>query len=92
MWFASAVPFRYYFIFNCYSIIITKSKHLLSSNITKCKVLKFITYSLTDHSIIRFNTMTQKLYTWKDVADHKTETDLWIVINDKVYNVTEYVN
>ncbi|RDW93854.1 putative cytochrome b5 reductase [Aspergillus mulundensis] len=30
-------------------------------------------------------------YTTQEVAAHKTRDDLWLVVNDKVYDVTEYV-
>ena len=34
-----------------------------------------------------------KAYTIKDVADHKTaESGLWIIIDNQVYDVTEFVN
>lgn len=30
------------------------------------------------------------VYTWEDVQSHSTKTDQWVVINRKVYNVTEW--
>lgn len=34
-----------------------------------------------------------KAYTIKDVADHKTaEAGMWIIIDNEVYDVTEFVN
>lgn len=32
----------------------------------------------------------QKVYTWQEVGKHNTEDNLWIVIHDKVYDVTKY--
>ena len=34
--------------------------------------------------------MSDKTYTWKEVGEHKTEDDLWIVVGDYVYDVTKY--
>jgi cytochrome b involved in lipid metabolism len=33
-----------------------------------------------------------KVYTWGEVAKHNKETDLWLVINDFVYNLTSYTS
>ena len=33
--------------------------------------------------------MTKQYYTWEEVADHDSEESMWIVANDKVYDVTE---
>jgi len=32
----------------------------------------------------------QQVYTWDDVRQHDSASDKWIVINDDVYNVTEW--
>ena len=32
----------------------------------------------------------EKVYTWEDVSAHNTDEDTWIVINDKVYDVSKY--
>ncbi|KXS19459.1 cytochrome b5 [Gonapodya prolifera JEL478] len=32
-----------------------------------------------------------ELYSWKDIVTHSKPTDLWIVINNSVYNVTKYL-
>jgi cytochrome b5 len=35
--------------------------------------------------------MTEEtVYTWEEVAKHCTDEDLWIVIHDKVYDVSKY--
>merc|ERR1711939_976148 len=40
----------------------------------------------------RYSKMS-KAYTIKDVADHKTaEAGMWIIIDNEVYDVTEFVN
>ena len=31
-----------------------------------------------------------KVYTWKEVGQHNSEEDLWVVIGDYVYDVTKY--
>jgi len=33
---------------------------------------------------------TQQVYTWDDVRQHDLASDKWIVINDDVYNITEW--
>ncbi len=33
-----------------------------------------------------------KEYEWSEVAEHNKEDDYWIVINNKVYNPTDYIN
>ena len=33
----------------------------------------------------------QRVYTQEEVESHNTEDDLWIVVNDKVYDCTEYL-
>lgn len=33
-----------------------------------------------------------KEYTYQDVAEHNTNSDLFMVIHDKVYNVTKFVD
>ncbi|XP_057873741.1 cytochrome B5-like protein [Cryptomeria japonica] len=37
------------------------------------------------------NLSTQKVYTKSEVAWHNKSTDCWIIIKDKVYDVTSYV-
>jgi len=32
----------------------------------------------------------QQLYTWDDIRLHDSVSDKWIVINDDVYNITEW--
>jgi len=32
----------------------------------------------------------QQLYTWDDIRQHDSVSDKWIVINDDVYNITEW--
>jgi len=32
----------------------------------------------------------QRVYTWDDVRQHDSVSDKWIVINDDVYNITEW--
>ena len=35
---------------------------------------------------------TQKAYSFKDVAEHNSPGDLWIVIHSKVYDVSKFVS
>ena len=30
-------------------------------------------------------------YSWEEVAKHKTAESLWLVIHDKVYDITEFM-
>ena len=32
-----------------------------------------------------------KKYTWEEVANHRTAESLWIVIHDKVYDLTKFM-
>ena len=32
----------------------------------------------------------EAVFTWEEVAKHNTEADLWVVLHDKVYDVTNY--
>lgn len=32
-----------------------------------------------------------KVYTWKDVQEHSTMNNCWVVVNEKVYDVTEFI-
>lgn len=36
--------------------------------------------------------MTSRVYTWEEVGKHNTDNDMWVVIDDKVYDVTSYSN
>lgn len=36
--------------------------------------------------------MSDKEFTYSDVAAHNTKKDLYLVIHDKVYNVTSFVD
>lgn len=36
--------------------------------------------------------MAEKELTFKDVADHNTKKDLWLVIHDKVYDISKFVD
>ena len=38
------------------------------------------------------NTVTTKLFTRAEVAKHTDSSDLWIIINNKVYNVSAFLN
>ena len=40
--------------------------------------------------IILFYIMTKQYYAWEEVAEHDTEESMWVVANDKVYDVTEF--
>ncbi len=33
---------------------------------------------------------TLKTYTWAEVAQHNSDSDMWLVINDHVYDVSQY--
>ncbi|KAJ3034424.1 hypothetical protein HDV00_005044 [Rhizophlyctis rosea] len=33
-----------------------------------------------------------KLYEWSEIAQHNTRNDLWMVIEDKVYDVTKFLD
>lgn len=32
------------------------------------------------------------IYTWEEVAKHNTQYDMWVIVNDKVYDVTDWVD
>jgi cytochrome b involved in lipid metabolism len=36
--------------------------------------------------------MASKEYTYSDVAEHNTKKDLFIVVHDKVYNASSFVD
>jgi cytochrome b involved in lipid metabolism len=36
--------------------------------------------------------MTSKLITSDEVAQHNTESSIWIIVHDKVYDVTNFLN
>jgi hypothetical protein len=36
--------------------------------------------------------MTDKEYTYSDVSEHNTKKDLFIVVHDKVYNASSFVD
>ncbi|KAI0477466.1 putative cytochrome b5 [Xylariaceae sp. FL0804] len=36
--------------------------------------------------------MAEKTYTYQDVAEHNTKKDLFVVIHDKVYDATKFVD
>ncbi|KAF2398708.1 putative cytochrome b5 [Trichodelitschia bisporula] len=36
--------------------------------------------------------MSQKLFTYAEVAEHSTKKDLYVVVHDKVYNVSSFVD
>ena len=31
-----------------------------------------------------------KVYTWEEVGAHNTDKDMWIVVGDEVFNMTDY--
>ena len=35
--------------------------------------------------------MTAQLFSTADVANHNTKSDLWVVIHNKVYDITKFV-
>lgn len=35
---------------------------------------------------------TARKYTYAEVKEHNTPTDLWVVIHDKVYDVTKFLH
>lgn len=35
---------------------------------------------------------SDKIYTWNDVGKHNKDNDLWVVIGDDVYDLTNYTN
>ena len=36
------------------------------------------------------NSVDQKVFTWDQVKQHNKRDDVWIVVNNNVYNVTEF--
>jgi len=40
--------------------------------------------------IILFYIMTKQYYAWEEVAEHDAEESMWVVANDKVYDVTKF--
>lgn len=39
-----------------------------------------------------FNANSQRLHTFKDIASHNKDGDLWVVINGKVFDLTTYMD
>ena len=35
---------------------------------------------------------SQSVYTLNEISKHNTANDCWIIVNSKVYNVTDYIN
>ena len=35
--------------------------------------------------------MAQAIYSWEEISKHNTKDDLWLVVDNKVYNLTSFV-
>lgn len=43
-------------------------------------------------NFLRISTMADKEFTYSDVSEHNTKKDLYIVVHDKVYNASSFVD
>jgi cytochrome b involved in lipid metabolism len=41
-------------------------------------------------SSVKHASPNETLYSWKEVEKHSSKTDCWVVINDYVYNLTNF--
>ncbi|AOW03954.1 uncharacterized protein YALI1_D15063g [Yarrowia lipolytica] len=47
---------------------------------------------LSDTAAIPTDTAEKKIFTLKQVAEHKDRNDLWMIINGKVYDISSFVD
>jgi len=48
---------------------------------------------MNKNKVTKLNTSaTDKVYTLAEVEKHTTDSDCWVILWDKVYNVTDFLN
>ena len=82
---------------------ITSNNAILDTNIAGCALFVFVKSSSGPWKIIfdkgSFNILSASISAFKikdvtldEVKKHNKETDAWIVIDDNVYNITDYID
>jgi len=72
--------------------IVTKAEDLVTVALRTLRLNKTAPFTQTDSEKVLNQEKCRRIYSLSEVADHDTFDDCWIVLFDRVYNVTEFLS
>lgn len=69
-----------------------ESESMVTMALRTLRLNKSTSFAQKDTETVLTEEKCRRIYSLSDVADHDNYNDCWIVLYDRVYNVTEFLN
>lgn len=70
---------------------VTEDTNIFTNALRTLRLNKSIPFSETDSETVLNEEKCRRIYALSEVSNHDTHDDCWIVLYDRVYNVTEFL-
>lgn len=72
--------------------VITEDENMVTMAVRTLRLQKSTLVSETESETVLNEEKCRRIYTLSEVSEHDTYDDCWIVLYDRVYNVTQFLN